>query len=200
MRKFSVSGLVTFLILGFLTVVALSQDELRDPVCGMKLKASEAKFKSDYKGRTYYFCSEGCKAKFDREPEKCAVKETTKKEHHPSFLCCMLGKDVMKEVKIEKRETEKGIVVTMTSSNPEIVKRVQETIGKCKEGMMPEKHIKHMEHEEGCCLMRKKDVKSTVTNIEKGVKIEFSSENPEAMKKLKESCKGSSCCGKEHKH
>ena len=27
---------------------------------------------STYEGRTYYFCSEGCKAKFDAEPERYA--------------------------------------------------------------------------------------------------------------------------------
>lgn len=197
MRVFCVLGLATLLILGFLSVLALSSDEVRDPVCGMKLKASEAKFKSDYKGKTYYFCSEVCKAKFDREPEKFAVRETAGKEEHHSPVCCMLGEDLMKEVKTERKETEKGVVVTMTSSNPEIAKRLQEIIGKCKEGMMSEKP---MEHKEGCCLMHTKDVKIMVTNIENGVKIEFSSENPEALKKLKESCKGSSCCGKEHKH
>ncbi|HEY6586459.1 MAG TPA: YHS domain-containing protein [Candidatus Methanoperedens sp.] len=29
-----------------------------------------AKFKSEYKGKTYYFCSPGCKKTFDSEPEK----------------------------------------------------------------------------------------------------------------------------------
>src|SRR5213075_694998 len=29
-----------------------------------------AKLTSDYRGHTYYFCSEGCKAKFDAEPER----------------------------------------------------------------------------------------------------------------------------------
>jgi len=41
-----------------------------DPVCGMKLKKSEAKAKYDYNGTTYYFCMEGCKEKFAKEPAK----------------------------------------------------------------------------------------------------------------------------------
>ena len=43
----------------------------KDPVCGMEVDAKEAaaaKLKSDYKGKTYYFCSDDCKKKFDKEP------------------------------------------------------------------------------------------------------------------------------------
>ncbi len=41
-----------------------------DPVCKMKVEESKAAAKSDYKGKTYYFCAKSCKEKFDREPEK----------------------------------------------------------------------------------------------------------------------------------
>lgn len=34
-----------------------------DPICGME--ATSDFFKSDYKGKTYYFCSQHCKDKFD---------------------------------------------------------------------------------------------------------------------------------------
>lgn len=41
-----------------------------DPVCKMKLDEKEAKFKSEYKGETYYFCALSDKKKFDENPEK----------------------------------------------------------------------------------------------------------------------------------
>ena len=41
-----------------------------DPVCGMEIEKSEAAGKSEYKGKTYYFCCEHCKTVFDKEPEK----------------------------------------------------------------------------------------------------------------------------------
>ena len=41
-----------------------------DPVCKMKVKKRKAKFKSDYNGKTYYFCAKGCKESFDENPEK----------------------------------------------------------------------------------------------------------------------------------
>ncbi len=43
---------------------------VKDPVCGMKIDETLAKFKSDYKGETYSFCSLSCKKKFDEKPEK----------------------------------------------------------------------------------------------------------------------------------
>ena len=41
-----------------------------DPVCGMSVDPQTAKHKSDYKGQTYYFCSAGCKTKFQANPTK----------------------------------------------------------------------------------------------------------------------------------
>ncbi|MHB8095968.1 MAG: heavy metal translocating P-type ATPase, partial [Candidatus Aminicenantales bacterium] len=43
---------------------------VQDPVCGMTIREEDAAGTSDYKGRTYFFCSTGCKAKFDADPEK----------------------------------------------------------------------------------------------------------------------------------
>ncbi len=39
-----------------------------DPVCKMKVDEKKAKFKSEYQGKTYYFCLAGCKADFDGNP------------------------------------------------------------------------------------------------------------------------------------
>jgi membrane fusion protein, copper/silver efflux system len=45
----------------------------KDPVCGLEVsvkKAEKAGRKSEYKGKTYYFDSDGCKQLFDKEPLK----------------------------------------------------------------------------------------------------------------------------------
>jgi len=42
----------------------------KDPVCGMKVKKSQAAAVSDYEGKKYYFCAVGCKEKFDKDPKK----------------------------------------------------------------------------------------------------------------------------------
>jgi YHS domain-containing protein len=47
----------------------------KDPVCGMQINEKDAAEKSEYKGKVYYFCSPGCKAAFDKEPQKYAGKD-----------------------------------------------------------------------------------------------------------------------------
>lgn len=44
----------------------------KDPICGMNVDEKTAKFKSEYKGKTYYFCSPGCKVSFEKNPGKFA--------------------------------------------------------------------------------------------------------------------------------
>ncbi|MCP8312826.1 MAG: YHS domain-containing protein [archaeon] len=40
----------------------------KDPVCGMIVDEKRTKYKSDYKGKTYYFCSVACKSAFEKNP------------------------------------------------------------------------------------------------------------------------------------
>ncbi len=44
----------------------------RDPVCNMQVDEKNAAGQSDYQGQTYYFCSQNCKQKFDRNPQQYA--------------------------------------------------------------------------------------------------------------------------------
>jgi uncharacterized membrane protein YraQ (UPF0718 family)/YHS domain-containing protein len=44
-----------------------------DPVCGMSVDTSNAGPRSVHDGKTYYFCSAGCKESFDRDPAKYLV-------------------------------------------------------------------------------------------------------------------------------
>jgi YHS domain-containing protein len=44
----------------------------KDPVCGMEVDPKTASAKSDYQGRTYYFCSTEDKRTFDKEPQRYA--------------------------------------------------------------------------------------------------------------------------------
>ena len=49
----------------------------KDPVCGLKVDESKAKaagFQSTYENQTYYFCSEGCKEHFEKNPGRYAAK------------------------------------------------------------------------------------------------------------------------------
>ena len=51
-----------------------------DPVCEMEIDPKTAAGKSEYQGKTYYFCSLGCKKAFDKEPQKYISKSDAKPE------------------------------------------------------------------------------------------------------------------------
>lgn len=47
----------------------------KDPVCNMDVDETKAAAKSEFKGNVYYFCSQICKEKFVKEPEKYIAQE-----------------------------------------------------------------------------------------------------------------------------
>ena len=53
--------------------------KVTDPVCGMQIDPAEAAGKSEYKGKTYYFCNPYCKKTFDADPEAVLNKDSKKK-------------------------------------------------------------------------------------------------------------------------
>lgn len=166
MRNYLRLGLVLLVVTVGLVSYVFSQQEVKDPVCGMKMKAAEAKFKSEYAGQTYYFCSADCKAKFDQAPEKyvtqkdkeisagtkagmpagmkCGEKMGMMSEMKPEMICCAMKGEMMKEVKMEKKDTADGQIITMTSANPEVVKKLREMVRQCQEGMMADRHKEMM--------------------------------------------------------
>jgi len=45
-------------------------EKAQDPVCLMKVAKDENALFYEYKGETYYFCSENCKEQFRQGPEE----------------------------------------------------------------------------------------------------------------------------------
>ena len=43
-----------------------------DPVCGIKVDENKAAAQTEYNGKTFNFCSENCKKRFDQSPEQYA--------------------------------------------------------------------------------------------------------------------------------
>ncbi|TEU17995.1 MAG: YHS domain-containing protein [Anaerolineales bacterium] len=54
----------------------------KDLVCGMEVDPETAPAKSEYEGKTYYFCARGCKVAFDRDPEKYLEAAEKDEQHH----------------------------------------------------------------------------------------------------------------------
>src|SRR2546429_9468379 len=42
----------------------------RDPVCGMSVVPETAAATVEFEGKKYFFCANGCAAKFEREPKR----------------------------------------------------------------------------------------------------------------------------------
>jgi P-type Cu+ transporter len=61
---------VTLLVEAMLPILQPKTAGVRDPVCGMLVDPLQAAGSAVYQGDTYYFCSRGCAAKFQADPEK----------------------------------------------------------------------------------------------------------------------------------
>jgi Cu+-exporting ATPase len=57
-----------------------------DPVCGMKVDPAKAAASIEYEGATFYFCSQGCAAKFRVGPEKYAPAKSVAAPPHPAGM------------------------------------------------------------------------------------------------------------------
>ncbi len=56
---------------------------MKDVVCGMTVDPKTSAAKSEHQGQTYYFCSKGCKAAFDKNPAKfLAAQQDAHAGHH----------------------------------------------------------------------------------------------------------------------
>ncbi|HEX8148263.1 MAG TPA: YHS domain-containing protein [Pyrinomonadaceae bacterium] len=44
-----------------------------DPICGMPVEEERAAGRSEYRGRDYYFCSAGCRERFNEDPGRYAA-------------------------------------------------------------------------------------------------------------------------------
>lgn len=51
-----------------------------DPVCGMTVDPATAEWKTDYKGKTYFFCAGSCRTKFIANPAKYLAEDTSAAE------------------------------------------------------------------------------------------------------------------------
>lgn len=52
---------------------------VKDPVCGMDVDVDKAAAVSTHMGKSFYFCSAGCKKAFDENPMKYMKEEKKKK-------------------------------------------------------------------------------------------------------------------------
>jgi len=49
--------------------IAAPGETATDPICGMQVEITTARYTHDYDGATYYFCCAGCQGRFAKDPE-----------------------------------------------------------------------------------------------------------------------------------
>ena len=78
---------------------APAADLARDPVCGMSVDPHKTAHRANYKGHTYYFCSGGCKTKFEADPERYLSPEQARAEPVPegTIYTCPMHPEIRQE-------------------------------------------------------------------------------------------------------
>jgi Cu+-exporting ATPase len=72
---------------------AVDDGRVLDPVCGMKVDPATTRHHAEHDGRAFFFCSAGCKTKFEADPERyLAAKDTPPASSSPAstiYTCPM---------------------------------------------------------------------------------------------------------------
>ena len=139
--------MAVLLLAAFITLAWLgfgqNSDTAKDPVCGMSVKKEGAKYTYDYKGTTYYFCGEGCKTEFAKNPDKYLSGEAKPAmggmngqmmgDKADMGTCPFMSADVDRKIE----NTKDGVIITLSSKKAEMVKKLQEHAAMMKAGKCP---------------------------------------------------------------
>lgn len=63
------------------------KQSLVDPICGMTIDENNVKYRTEYKGKTFYFCSARCKAQFKKDTRSHAPTQTNQKKKKGKASC-----------------------------------------------------------------------------------------------------------------
>lgn len=181
------SKLITlFIVLSFVLVFSgIAQQKTEETVAcavgGEVMKKAEAKTTYEYKGKTYYFCGEGCKEKFVKDPEKYLQQQAQAKDvytcpMHPEVKSDKPGKCSKCGMNLEKKP--------MTHEHGQKAAR-HETKQEAKHG----EKCGH-EQEKACCpmagMMKSCGVEISVENLNDGVAVKLTSKDADTVKKIQE--------------
>jgi YHS domain-containing protein len=191
------------LFLAFLFVLVISgiaqqqaEEKVVCPVCGHEFNKSEAKATYEYEGKTYYFCSDGCREKFMKNPENYLEKKEEMKAvytcpMHPEVKSDKPGKCPKCGMNLEKK------MMPMEHMEAHMHQEMMPKEQMDKE-MMPKKC-----EEVACCpmmgVMNHKDIEMNVENIQDGIAVKITSKNADVVKKIQEMAAKMKemCCKKE---
>ncbi|UWJ23459.1 YHS domain-containing protein [Methanosarcina mazei] len=98
-----------------------------DVVCKMKIDKRTAKFTSEYKGTTYYFCALSCKNEFDANPQKYIGSETTENETQENSETTENSSNTTENKTQEASEQATAVATNSTDSTASTVATENET-------------------------------------------------------------------------
>jgi YHS domain-containing protein len=155
-RLIALLAVMAVTMIGAVVAQQKSDEKAIDPVCGMTVVKASAAATYDYKGTKYYFCSTGCKEAFAKDPEKFLPKAASaaeKKDVRGPMMGRMMGMPhggpmrmmagpmgagvnrilFRRDVDWTYEKTADGVIVKVTSKDPETVRTIQERLAMAKE-------------------------------------------------------------------
>lgn len=108
-------------------VDASADFKVKDPVCGMMVDPHTAEHRASYGGKTWHFCSNGCRTKFTADPEKYVSGKLAVAEEVPpgTMYTCPMHPEVRQlgpgTCSICGMSLEPEMVTTESGPNPELV-------------------------------------------------------------------------------
>jgi YHS domain-containing protein len=160
-----------------------TEETVTCPVSGKVINKSEAKATYEYQGKTYYFCCEGCKEKFVKDPEKyLQQKEGMKQVYtcpmHPEVQSDQPGKCPKCGMNLVKKDVPRGEGMMMP----------QGQMGCCQKMRMGAQGAAIN------CPFFSKDVDIKTENLADGVAVKITSKDPETVKKIQENFASMKAC------
>jgi len=193
MRNSKILGLVLVIALAFVLsgfAQQTTEETVTCPVSGKVMKKSEAKATYEYKGQTYFFCCEGCKEKFVKDPEKYLQQKEGMKEvytcpMHPEVKADQPGKCPKCGMNLKKKSMPQGQEMMMHQGQMGCCQGMKMNLGaEGKGGAMN-------------CPLHSEDVEIKTENLADGISVKIISKNPEMVKKIQEHFANmKACCQK----
>jgi len=183
-----------FSLIAVLSVVAQQKGDetAKDPICGMSVKISGAKYIAEYQGKTYYFCSEGCKAEFLKDPAKHAApaaeapKAGTMEEG--SGMCCQGCCGMMAKMKMHGGMMP-NCPMMKDAPMPGCPMMMRGHMGMrhgMRMGRMGMMMGRGMASDCPMCAMKSADVETMVENTKDGVVVKITAKDAEKVKMIQD--------------
>jgi Cu+-exporting ATPase len=73
---------------------SVAESQAKDPVCGMSVDPHTTQHRAEHAGRTYYFCSGGCRTKFLADPERYLSPEAAEPVRPDAIYTCPMHPEI----------------------------------------------------------------------------------------------------------